>query len=205
MKTALLLIDLQNDFLPGGNLAVGSGDETIAVANQWLARKGQDFDLAIASQDWHPALHGSFASNQPGKRVGEMGELGGLPQVMWPDHCVQGSFGAEFAKSLNISMIDQVIRKGTDIGIDSYSAFFDNGHRKETHLNSFLRSNHVNQLLILGLATDYCVKFTVLDALELKYEVKLIEPGCRAVNLRPDDGDSALREMALAGAQIINR
>ena len=201
MKRALLLIDLQNDFCPGGALAVNDGDATIAVANQLAAAFYQRGEAVVASQDWHPANHGSFASvaGQPQHTVGE---LNGLQQIWWPDHCIQHSHGAQFHAALDTSVIEAVFYKGQDALTDSYSAFFDNGHRCKTELDNWLKSRGITSLVILGLATDYCVKFSVLDALTLGYQVEVVRAGCRGVNLAADDSDHALAEMAAAGAII---
>jgi nicotinamidase/pyrazinamidase len=196
---ALVLVDLQYDFCPGGALAVPHGDETIPVA-QRLMRK---FDCVVATQDWHPANHGSFAINHPGGKPYDMSELGGLPQVLWPAHCVQGTRGADLHADLDRARITQVIRKGTDPDIDSYSGFFDNGHRKATGLADWLTAHGTDELFVLGLATDYCVKFTTLDARKLGFAVSLVVDGCRGVNLRPDDSANAIEEMRAAGAHII--
>ncbi len=200
---ALILVDIQNDFLPGGALAVPHGDEVISVANNLAAKKGQLFDLVVATQDWHPTNHGSFASNNAGKKIGEMGELNGLAQVMWPNHCVQNTKGAEFASQLNVKSVDHVVRKGTDTGIDSYSGFFDNGHKKSTGLGDYLKSKGVKDVVVLGLATDYCVKFTALDAKQLGFNTTLVTDGSRAVNLSPDDEKKAIEEMRHAGIKIV--
>lgn len=200
---ALILVDLQNDFIPGGALAVQNGDETIPVANRILKEKGRIFDLVVATQDWHPKNHGSFASNNPGTRVGELGKLEGLPQVMWPDHCVQNTEGARFVDRLDVSKIDKVVQKGTDPKIDSYSGFFDNGHKKATELNDYLKSKQVDEVIILGLATDYCVKFTALDAVQLGYKTILIKDGSRAVNLQKEDETRALEEMKAAKVIVL--
>lgn len=197
---ALLLIDLQNDFCPGGALAVAEGDHVISIANDLMPR----FDLVVATQDWHPATHKSFAANHPWRKVGQVIDLNGLPQVLWPMHCIQESFGAEFVPQLHQAGIDAVFQKGTDPEIDSYSGFFDNGHRKATGLGDYLREKGVEELFVMGLATDFCVKFTVLDALELGFEVNLIEPGCRGVNLQPNDSTDAIAEMRAAGAEILS-
>lgn len=204
MKKALIIVDIQNDFLPGGALAVARGDETVAVTNQLLARRKGLFDLVVATQDWHPRGHGSFASAYPGRKPGELHRLGGLDQVLWPDHCVQGSRGAELAPGLDARAIDRVFQKGTDPGIDSYSGFFDNGHLKATGLGDFLQAEGVGEVFVLGLATDYCVKFTALDARELGFRTCLIEDGCRAVNLQPDDGARAIEAMRRAGVEVVS-
>jgi nicotinamidase/pyrazinamidase len=198
MPTALLIIDVQNDFLPGGALAVPHGDEVIPVINRLIPR----FPLVFATQDWHPRNHGSFASNHPGRRVGEFIDLGGLRQILWPDHCVQETPGAAFAPGLDQVPIQHVVRKGQDPSIDSYSGFFDNGHRRDTGLEALLRKHHITDLVVTGLATDYCVKFTVLDALSLGLKVTVITDAIRAVNLKPTDGEAAQREMQAAGATL---
>ena len=194
---ALILVDLQYDFCPGGALAVARGDETIAVARHVIPK----FDIVVATQDWHPATHGSFAATQ-GRAVGELGELGGLPQVMWPTHCVQGTHGAELHADLPRAAIAHVSQKGTDPAIDSYSGFFDNGHQRATDLEAWLRARGVTELGVLGLATDYCVKFTALDAKALGFDVTLIEDGCRAVDLAPGDGARAIEAMRAAGVRV---
>jgi nicotinamidase/pyrazinamidase len=196
---ALILVDLQNDFCPGGALEVKEGDQVIPVANALMEK----FDLVVATQDWHPANHGSFAANHPWRKPGQVIDLHGLPQVLWPIHCVQESFGAEFVQELNASKINKVFVKGTDPEIDSYSGFFDNGHRKATGLGDFLKEQEVNAVYVLGLATDYCVKFTALDAIELGFETYLVEDGCRGVNLEPGDVDKAIEEMREKGIQIL--
>lgn len=203
MKKALLLIDLQNDFCPGGALAVSEGDRVIEIANHAIAACAASDVLVIASQDWHPANHGSFAVNA-GKPVGESGELDGLPQIWWPVHCVQDQPGAEFHPALNRQAIDWVVRKGAQANIDSYSAFFDNGHRAKTDLDDWLQAHEVAHLTIMGIATDYCVKFSVLDALALGYQTDVLVDGCRGVNLNPDDCQAALREMQQKGAHPID-
>ena len=195
---ALLLIDLQYDFCKNGTLAVPDGDAVIPVANRLMGH----FDLVVASQDWHPADHLSFAANHPWRKPGQLIDLNGLEQVLWPVHCVQETFGALLVKTLDTDRIDHVIQKGTDREIDSYSAFYDNGKRKQTALHTYLQAQGVTALTIMGLATDYCVKFTVLDALQLGYNVRVVTDGCRGVNLSPDDSKNARRVMELAGAQL---
>lgn len=199
MKT-LLLIDLQNDFCPGGALAVDEGNLLIPIANALMPK----FDLVIATQDWHPATHGSFAANHPWRRPGQVIDLNGLPQVLWPIHCVQESFGAEFVQSLNTAGIHKVFVKGTDPEIDSYSGFFDNGHRKATGLGDYLKEMGVTEVWVMGIATDYCVKFTVLDALELGFKVNLIEDACRGVNLQAGDVTQAVSDMQSKGANVVH-
>ena len=200
MTRALILVDIQNDFLPGGALAVPGGDQVVPVANRMIER----FDLTVATQDWHPANHGSFASQHDGQAVGDIIELHGLPQIMWPDHCVQDTPGAQFAPGLQIDDPVRVFPKGTDPGIDSYSGFFDNGHRNATGLGEALQAAGVEHVFVLGLATDYCVKFTALDARKLGFEVTLIEDGCRGVNLKAGDVDRAIEEMKEAGIRVVS-
>jgi nicotinamidase/pyrazinamidase len=196
---ALILVDIQNDFLPGGALPVPRGDEVIPVAN----RLQPHFDLVVATQDWHPSDHASFAANHPGRRVGEVIDLAGLEQVLWPVHCVQGSSGAELAPGLDRARLAHVFHKGEDPHIDSYSGFFDNGHRRATGLADFLRERGVTDLYVAGLATDYCVKFTALDGRQLGFNVYLIEDGCRGVELNPGDVSRAIEVMRAAGVQVI--
>jgi nicotinamidase/pyrazinamidase len=196
---ALIVTDIQNDFLPGGALAVSQGDEVIPIANRLQPK----FDLVVATQDWHPADHGSFASNHAGKRVGETIDLNGLPQILWPVHCVQGTRGAKFSEELSTSRIQRIFQKGLDAGIDSYSAFFDNARRKDTGLGGYLWREGVEQVYILGLTTDYCVKFTALDAVSLGFDAYVILDGCRGVNLRPGDVDRAVAEMRQSGVSFV--
>jgi nicotinamidase/pyrazinamidase len=161
------------------------------------------YELVVATQDWHPAGHGSFASSHPGTRPGDIVPLGGVDQVLWPDHCVQDGPGASFHSGLDVARIGHVVRKGTDPGIDSYSAFFDNHHLKETGLQAWLRERGVARVVVLGLATDYCVLYTALDAVGLGLSVAVVEDGCRAVDLAANDGDRALLEMEDAGCTVV--
>ncbi len=199
-RRALLLVDLQNDFVEGGALAVEGGRDIVAIANQLMCK----FDLVIATQDWHPADHQSFASQHPELNIGDSFQLGELPQTAWPDHCVQGSQGAEFVETLNVDRIGRVVRKGTDRDIDSYSGFYDNGHHRSTGLADYLREQNVSHVLVMGLATDYCVRATVLDALQEGLRTTLIVDGCRGVELHQGDIDRAIGEMESAGAVLID-
>lgn len=199
MKKALLLIDLQNDFVPGGALAVSQGNEVIAIAN----RLQPYFEWVIATQDWHPANHGSFATNNPPQNIGDVINLDGLQQILWPIHCVQNTNGANFTSDLDTTHIKAVFQKGTDPNIDSYSGFFDNGKRKATGLGDFLLQHNITDVFIMGLALDYCVKFSALDAVTLGFNTYLIVDACRAVNLQPTDGTKALAEMEAAGVKIV--
>lgn len=196
---ALILVDIQNDFLPGGALAVPRGDEVIPVAN----KVQRAFDLVVATQDWHPATHGSFAACHPGRIPGELITLGGQPQVLWPTHCVQRTHGAAFAATLDVTRVEKIFPKGTDPKIDSYSGFFDNGHRKATGLGDFLRDRGVTAVYVLGLATDYCVKATALDAKQLGFATYLVTDGCRGVELNTGDVERALVDMQGAGVELV--
>jgi nicotinamidase/pyrazinamidase len=160
------------------------------------------FEIVVATQDWHPADHGSFASQYPGKNPGELIDLHGVTQVLWPDHCVQDSPGARFAPGLDTTAVHAIFPKGTHRTIDSYSGFFDNSRRHETGLAAWLRGQGVNRVCLLGLATDYCVRFTALDALAEGFATEVILSGCRGVNLKPGDADAAVREIQANGAVI---
>ncbi|MBA3464560.1 MAG: bifunctional nicotinamidase/pyrazinamidase [Deltaproteobacteria bacterium] len=196
---ALVLVDLQYDFCPGGALAVARGDETIPIASRLMPH----FSTIVATQDWHPPGHKSFAMNNPGTKEGDVIDLGNTRQVMWPAHCVQNTHGAELHAGLDRSKITEVFQKGTDPQLDSYSGFFDNGHTKATGLAQWLSERWVKQLYILGLATDFCVKATALDARQLGFDVFLVEDGCRGVELRPGDSERAVAEMRGRGVAIV--
>ncbi len=197
---ALILIDLQNDFMPGGALAVPDGDQVVPLANRLM----KQFDLIVATQDWHPPNHGSFASQHEGKHVGDVVLLDGIEQILWPDHCVQGTWGAEFHPQLDVASIDHIIRKGTDPQVDSYSGFFDNGRRHATGLASLLREHGIDEVAVMGLATDYCVKSTALDAVDLGFKTTLIRDGCRGVELNRGDVERAISQMQAAGVRLVD-
>ena len=199
MTKALILVDIQNDFCPGGSLAVNDGDKIVPIVNSIIDK----FDNVIATQDWHPESHVSFAANNPGKKVNDLIDLNGSPQVMWPVHCTQNSKGAEFVDSLATEKITKVIKKGTDKNVDSYSGFYDNDHKNSTGLNDYLKEKNIDEIYVTGLATDYCVKYTVIDALNLGLKVNLVADACRGVNLNPDDSVNAIKDMEKAGANII--
>lgn len=167
---ALIIVDVQNDFLEGGSLAVPDGNTVIPIINEIQ----NDFELIVATQDWHPENHKSFAKNHPDKNEFEIIDLNGLQQVLWPVHCVQGSFGAEFHKDLEINKIEAIFRKGMDSEIDSYSGFFDNGKRKNTGLFGYLKDRNVTEVFVCGLAADFCVQFTANDALDLGFKTTII-------------------------------
>jgi len=194
---ALLLIDIQNDFLPGGSLAVPAGDQVIPVINQLQPQ----FDLVVATQDWHPSAHKSFASQHPEQQVFHTVDLNGLDQVLWPDHCVQGTMGAAFSSELEQNRIEAIFRKGTDPEIDSYSGFYDNGHRKSTGLADYLRGKQVRQVFVAGLAADYCVFFSVKDALEQNFKTYLIEDATRPISM--EGFEKAKAEIHSRGGKII--
>lgn len=198
MKKALLIVDIQNDFLPGGSFAVKEGDRVIPLVNKLV--KG-NFGVIVASKDWHPGDHGSFAKTH-GKNPGEKIQLKGMEQILWPVHCVQNTLGGEFSSLLDASNFKKIFFKGTDKGIDSYSAFFDNGHLKSTGLSEYLKNLGVTDVYIAGLTTDYCIRFSALDALKQGFKVHVIIDACRAINLEAGDGEKAIEEMKKAGAEI---
>lgn len=199
MKKALILVDIQNDFLPGGALAVPEGDMIVPLVN----RIQEKFDLILATQDYHPANHASFAINHENKKPGEIIDLHGLAQVLWPAHCVQHSDGAAFGKDLDMARVTKIFYKGENPDIDSYSGFFDNGKRKKTGLAEYLKSKGVDTVYIVGLATDFCVKFTALDAVDLGFETYVIKDATRAINLQPGDFEASLKAMERAGVKVI--
>ena len=198
---ALIIVDVQNDFLPGGALAVPEGDKVIPVINDL----SQDFELVFTTQDWHPANHCSFAASHPGKKIGDRILIDGLEQILWPVHCVQNTYGAELAVGLHRNVISGGVHisKGIDERVDSYSGFFENQRKRATGLDELLRRHGADDLAIVGLATDYCVKATVLDARDLGFSVTVYESACRAVNLAPDDGANALTAMREVGVKIV--
>lgn len=175
---ALIIVDIQYDFLPGGALAVADGDAVIPVIN----RIQNDYGLVVATQDWHPAGHHSFASAHVGRKPFETVDVLGLEQVLWPDHCVQGTAGGRLSDQLDMHRIEGIFRKGTDPAIDSYSGFFDNGKRKRTGLGGYLRDRGVTAVSVCGLAADYCVYFTAMDALQLGFETRILEEAVRAID-----------------------
>ncbi len=197
--TALLLVDIQNDFMPGGALAVKNGDEILPVVNKLLRLP---FDKIVATRDWHPEDHGSFASTHQ-LPEGSLIELDGVPQILWPKHCVQNTHGAEFHKGFDSAKLDAVFEKGVDPVIDSYSTFFDNERRRSTGLEDYLKQNKIHTLYVLGLATDYCVKYSCLDACHLNFNVYVVVDGCRGIDLLAGDSIVAFEEMKQAGAHLI--
>jgi nicotinamidase/pyrazinamidase len=196
---ALIIVDLQNDFLPDGALPVPRGDEVIPLANELQ----QHFELVLATQDWHPPDHGSFAANHPGKKPHDRIMLDGIEQILWPVHCVQNTHGAEFAPSFDTSRIAHVFHKGIDPKIDSYSTFFDNAHRRETGLADYLKEKSIKDIYLMGVALDYCVKYSVLDARDLGLNTHVLLDGCRGIELEPGDIGGALDEMKRVGAVLL--
>ena len=196
MKT-LIIIDIQNDFIPGGALAVPGGNEIIDLVNQ-LQHK---FELIIATQDWHPVNHSSFAASHPGKNEFEKIEWQGQPQVLWPVHCVQNTEGANFHKDLETARFETIFRKGTNVKIDSYSGFYDNAHLKSTGLAGYLKEKGATDLYFCGLAAEYCVYFSIKDALSEGFKASLIEDATRAINQQ--DFEEAKKDIRSHGGSII--
>jgi len=195
---ALLLIDFQLDFLPGGSLAVPEGDAILPVLNDLQPR----FDLVVATQDWHPAGHRSFASAHPGQALFVEIEWQGLPQRLWPDHCVQGSAGSALHPGLNLDQVEAIFRKGTDPELDSYSAFFDNGHRRATGLSAYLRARGITEVFVAGLAADYCVYFSAKDARSEGFAVTVIEDATRGI--APESMAAAKADLLVQGVRFVS-
>lgn len=196
---ALIIVDIQNDFIPGGALAVKEGDQVVPIINELQ----QKFDFIVATQDWHPADHGSFAANHSNKKIGEFIDLNGLQQILWPVHCVQETTGAEFHPDIKTEKWKAVFKKGTNPKVDSYSGFFDNNRMGDTGLSAFLNENGIEEVFVCGLATDYCVKFTVLDAISEGFKTTLIADAARAVNIQENDDLKAIKEMSASGAKVV--
>ncbi len=199
-NAALILVDLQNDFCAGGSLAVPHGDEVIPIANNLM----NAFDLVVATKDWHPANHMSFASNHKGKKVGDVINIHNIKQVLWPDHCIQNTKGAAFHPQLDTQKIQEIFYKGTDTFVDSYSAFYDNEHLRSTGLGDYLKKKGVTDIYIMGLATDYCVKYSCMDAVSLQFKVHVISNACRGIDLTPGDCSRAIQEMREAGVNVVD-
>lgn len=200
-QSALLIIDVQNDFCLGGKLAVPEGDDVIPVINSIIS--SVNFDRIVATQDWHPDNHISFAKNHEGKKVGDIIEINGISQYLWPEHCVAGSYGAEFCFGLDIKKVDIIIRKGINPEIDSYSAFFENDKRRKTGLDGYLKSLDIKNVYICGLATDYCVFYSAMDSKNLGFETFVIIDACRGVDLPAGNLEKALKQMKENGIIII--
>lgn len=194
---ALILVDIQNDFVPGGSLAVPDGHAIVPLANSLQTT----FGLVVATQDWHPQNHKSFASNHQGKKPFDVIDLHGLEQVLWPDHCVQGSGGAEFHPALDMRKVEAIFRKGMDAEIDSYSGFYDNGMRKSTGLSGYLRERKVRKVFVCGLAADYCVAYTVKDALRENFDTYLIADATRPIDAK--GFERAVDEILSMGGNVV--
>lgn len=199
-KNALILVDLQNDFCFGGRLAVPNGDDVVPIANKLM----NIFNLVVATKDWHPHDHVSFASNHKGKKIGDIINVHGIKQVLWPDHCIQNTNGAEFHPILNTKKIKKIFYKGADSFVDSYSAFYDNEHLRSTGLGEYLKEQSVTDAYIMGLATDYCVKYSCMDAISLHFNVFIVKNACRGVDLTPGDSTRAIQEMRDIGVKEID-
>lgn len=199
MKKALVIVDVQNDFCTGGNLAVRDGESIINFINSQMDK---GYDLIIATLDFHPKNHKSFASshNLP---IGSIIKLGDQDQFLWPDHCVQGSKGSELHFDLNQEKIQFIVEKGTNLEIDSYSGFLDNDKKSKTILDSLLKEHNISEIDVCGLALDYCVKATALDGVKLGYKVNLLVQGTRSVNINPNDGLDALNDLSNNGVKLI--
>lgn len=208
MSKALIMVDIQNDFLPGGSLAVGDGDKIIPFVRGLMQETGR-YELIVATQDWHPQDHGSFASAHAGAKPFELGELHGLAQVFWPDHCIQGEEGARLQVDVRELLVDitktgqrtLIIKKGVHSEVDSYSAFFDNARKHDTGLHLALQSFEIEAVEIVGLAFDYCVKFTALDAASLGYETSVLTAGTRSVD--PGSARATRAELEAAGISLV--
>jgi len=197
MKT-LIITDVQHDFLPGGALGIRGANDIVPLINGLIPK----FDHVFATQDWHPAHHVSFAASH-NKRVGEKIKVGEVEQILWPIHCVQNTWGSDFPQALHRERIEATFHKGTDPKVDSYSTFFDNARHRSTGLADHLLKHKMINLYFVGLATDYCVLYSVLDALELGFQTWVIRDACRAINLKPGDDQKALDQMKERGAHII--
>lgn len=198
---ALLVIDMQNDFCYGGSLAVNNANEIIPYINKLINSK--NYDVIVFTKDWHPSNHLSFASNHKGHKVGDIVKVQGIDQILWPDHCVQGSFGAKIHPDVNISKSDFVIFKGTIPEYDSYSTFKDNHGLYDTGLYDYLKKKRIKKLTVVGLALDYCVKYTCLDAIKKGFKVSLHLKGTKAVNVKPHDGERTVEELKEKGVEIV--
>lgn len=196
---ALIIVDMENDFMPGGALGVAKGDELISIINALIPK----FPLIVACQDWHPKEHVSFAANHPGKKVGDRIKVKGFEQVLWPVHCVHDTAGAAMVSGLHKEKIAKFFHKGTEKDIDSYSAFFDNARLRSTGLDVYLKNHKITDVYLVGLATDYCVLYSSLDAIDLGFNVFVVIDGCRPINLQPEDERRAIATIAARGGKII--
>jgi nicotinamidase/pyrazinamidase len=198
-KTALLMVDIQNDFCAGGSLAVPDADAIVPLANELQ----HYFDIIIASKDWHSADHLSFACNHESKNPGDVITLNDAPQILWPAHCVQGTTGAMFHSKLDTQRVSKIFHKGAYKNVDSYSAFFDNAQLYSTGLADYLRFCEIDEIYVLGLATDYCIKYTCIDAMRLGFKTYLFLEACRGIEMYPGDINNAIRQMEAKGVEMI--
>ena len=196
MKT-LVIIDVQNDFLKNGSLEVPYGNEVIEPINQMM----KNYELVVATKDWHPLNHVSFASNHPGKNIGDFIKVDNLNQILWPDHCVQKSKGSDFPKTLDYKKIQKIFCKGVNSQIDSYSGFYDNAKIRSTGLSDYLKAKYVTSIDFVGLVTEYCVKFSVLDSIEENFKTRVILKGIKGINI--EETNKALNEMGSKGVDLL--
>ena len=194
---ALIIIDVQNDFLKDGSLEVPTGNDVIEPINEII----KNYTLVVATKDWHPLDHVSFASNHQGKKIGDVVKVNNLDQILWPVHCVQESKGSDFPTTLNIKAINKIIYKGTNSQIDSYSGFHDNGKIRSTGLSDYLKAKNITSIDYVGLVTEYCVKFTVFDSIEEGFKSRVILKGIKGINL--EESNKALKEMKSKGIDLL--
>ena len=194
---ALIIVDVQNDFLINGSLEVPGGNDVIEPINEII----ENYELVVATKDWHPLDHVSFASNHPDKKSGDVVKINDLDQILWPDHCVQETKGSDFPANLNSKTIKKIIYKGINPQIDSYSGFYDNSKIRSTGLSDYLKANNVTSVDYVGLATEYCVKFTVFDSVEEGFKTRVILNGIKGINL--EENNKALSEMKLKGIDLL--
>ena len=194
---ALVIIDVQNDFLINGSLEVSSANDVIEPINEII----KNYTLVVATKDWHPLDHVSFVSNHTGKKIGDIVKVNNLDQILWPEHCVQESKGSDFPTTLNFHTINKIIYKGTNSQIDSYSGFHDNGKIRSTGLSDYLKTNNVTSIDYVGLVTEYCVKFTVLDSIKEGFKTRVILKGIKGINL--EESNKALEEIKLKGIDLL--
>lgn len=195
----LVVVDVQNDFCPGGALAVNNGNKVVSKINRLM----DSFKFVVATQDWHPVDHKSFASNHEDKNIYDTVEIKGVQQVLWPDHCIQGSLGADFHPDLNTDAFNIIIRKGTNKNIDSYSGFYENDRKTATGLDGIMQNHGVRRVYVAGLATDYCVFYTAMDAIDLGYAAYLITDACEGVDVPDGNIEAAMKKMKDAGVNFV--
>ena len=194
---ALVIVDVQNDFLINGSLAVPNSNDVIEPINQII----KNYAVVVATKDWHPLDHVSFVSNHPGRKIGDVVKINNIDQILWPEHCVQESKGSDFPKTLNFKTINKIIYKGTNSQIDSYSGFYDNGKIRSTGLSDYLKANNVTSIDYVGLVTEYCVKFTVLDSIGEGFKTRVILNGISGINL--EESNQVLNEMKSKGVDLL--